>query len=76
MTGSYHGQYYQGWWGRADKAAGMSVYEIYLDKLWTKLKDGEYLYQALMETALEAPYTATQDARTYGRGDILSSRIE
>jgi hypothetical protein len=74
--GGIYGQFYQGWWEDAYKIAGSSIYEIFSVDEWTKLKEGENLYEALQDTFNVAPYGAIEDFRMYGMGDWTAVKIE
>jgi len=78
MTGGIDGQFCQGWWKEAGVMWGQTIYEIFSVSEWTKLKEGENLYQAVYDTFNNpnVHIDAVKDFRMYGMGDITAVKIE
>ena len=57
---------------------GQTIYEIFSVSEWTKLKEGENLYQAVYDTFNNpnVHIDAVKDFRMYGMGDITAVKIE
>ncbi len=77
MSSSYT-QIYQGWWGEVPKG-GTSKYNHFAYHEWTKLGEGDNLYQALLYAIDETdwiPDGPHDNFRLMGQGDITDLRVE
>ena len=77
MSSSYT-QIYQGWWGEVPKG-GTSKYNHFAYHEWTKLGEGDNLYQALLYAINETdwiPDGPHDNFRLMGQGDLTDLRVE
>ena len=77
MSSSYT-QIYQGWWGEVPKG-GTSKFNIFAYHEWTKLGEGDHLYDALTYAINHTdwiPDGPHDNFRLMGQGDLTGLRIE
>lgn len=77
MSSSYT-QIYQGWWGEVPKG-GTSKFNIFAYHEWTKLREGDHLYDALTYAINHTdwiPDGPHDNFRLMGQGDLTDLRIE
>jgi hypothetical protein len=80
MTGAgfFSGQFCQGWWDKADKICGQSIYELFSTKEWGGLKEGKNLHEAtdIVFNDQNVSQKAKEEFRVHGMGYIVLVKIE